>query len=222
MGKTAKSKDPVPPEPRPEPESPANWEEPLNTLLHEIAEKFPEVVRKDAMLCGEPALIVQPDQAIEVATFLRDNETAGFNYLMCVTGNDKINRFEVVYNLARLPMPGMKENEGFTRIAMVVPVNDKSEPVVPTLTGVWPGADFQEREVFDLFGIKFEGHHDLRRILLEEEFIGFPLRKDYPLHGKWEDMVAIKAYLDEDQVRTMKEEAGLEFKPEDVKPNYKR
>jgi NADH-quinone oxidoreductase subunit C len=86
-------------------------------------------------------------------------------------------RFEVHYVLLNL--------DTSERIIVKAGVDDP-DPVLPTAVGIWPGADWMEREVFDLFGIKFSGHPDLRRILMPEEFTAHPLRKDYPLRGRGE------------------------------------
>ena len=221
MGKKAKS--PTPPPDPPEPEGGKRWTEKVEKLLAEVARRFGDVERRDGRMADEPALIVNPSRVVELASFLKNNDILPLNYCRAVTGIDKVDRFEVVYNLAHLPMPGDASGGGFERIAMVVQVNDRTNPLTPSLIGLWPGVDFQEREVFDLLGVRFDGHPDLRRILLSEEFVGHPLRKDYPLMGRWEDMKAIDAYLDENQVRTMKEEAGLVFDPkEDTPPTYKR
>ncbi|HEX9746037.1 MAG TPA: NADH-quinone oxidoreductase subunit C, partial [bacterium] len=134
----------------------------------------------------------------------------------------KIDRFDVVYSLASLPKPGDSPEHGYRKISLVVQVADRENPVMPSLCKIWPGVEFQEREVYDMIGVVFENHPDLRRILLDEEFIGFPLRKEYPLYGKWEDMQAIRAYLDEQQIKMMKEDAELEFNSDDVPPNFRR
>ncbi len=220
MGK--KAKPPAPPPPRQEPDSGTSWGDLLDKILEEIASRFPSVERRDAYLLGEPSLLVPPDIAGLVAEFLLNNEITSFNLCRSVTGTDKVDRFEVVYNLAHIPGVGETPEEGFATIAMVVVIPDRENPSMPSLTPLWPGADFQEREIYDLVGVNFEGHPDLRRILLEDEFKGHPLQKDYPLVGRLEDMEAINAYLDEGQLKVMKEEAGEEFRPEDVPPNYRR
>jgi len=219
MGK--KGKEPTPPPEPAEPEGGRKWSDDIEALIAEVMNRFGDVERRDGRMADEPALIAGPSNVHDVASFLKTNEILPLNFCRAVTGIDKVDRFEVVYNLAHLSMPDTAGE--FERVALVVAISDREDPSTPTLMDLWPGVDFQEREVFDLVGIKFDNHPDLRRILLDEEFIGHPLRKDYPLMGRWEDMQAIEAYLDEKQIRAMKEEAGLEFDPEkDVPPSYKR
>jgi NADH-quinone oxidoreductase subunit C len=220
MGKIPKA--PTPPPHPAEPSGGKSWGEPIDSLLIAISDRFPNVVLSDARLFGEAVLIVSPNEVFDLAMFLRDNEKCPFNYCRCVTGTDKIDIFDVTYNLARLPKLGQKPDAGFATIALLVRITDRKDPHTPSLVKIWPGVDFQEREIFDLVGVHFDGHPDLRRILLDESFEGCPLRKDYPLVGRWEDAMALDAYLDEGQVRTMKESAGLKFDPGDVPPNYKR
>jgi NADH-quinone oxidoreductase subunit C/D len=116
-------------------------------------------------------LIVPADKLPEVAMVLRDE--LGFNYLSSVTGVDLIddNKLEVVYHTYSI-------DKGGSAVVLKVQV-DRDDPVVPTLVPVWPGAEFQEREAWDLFGIRFANHPDLRRILLWEGFEGHPMRKDW-------------------------------------------
>jgi NADH-quinone oxidoreductase subunit C len=221
MGK--KDKPPAPPPEPAEPEGGKSWSPELDALLEEVARRFPGATRRDGRMADEPALVVDPSGIIELASFLKDNDVLPFNACRSVTGLDKVDRFEVVYNLARIPMPGEGPAEGFERLAIAVVISDRTDPVTRSLVGLWPGVDFQEREAYDLLGIRFEGHPDLRRILLMDEFVGHPLRKDYPLKGRWEDMKAVDAYLDENQVRALKEEAGEEFDPlKDVPPSFRR
>ncbi|GAG50831.1 unnamed protein product, partial [marine sediment metagenome] len=119
----------------------------------------------------------------EVMTFLRDDPRTGFEKLADLTCIDYLNfpdaedRFGVIYNL-------LSHAHGH-RLWVKVFVNDP-DPEVPSVTSIWNGANWPEREVHDLFGIGFSGHPDLRRILLPEDFEDHPLRKDYPLHGKGE------------------------------------
>jgi NADH-quinone oxidoreductase subunit C len=221
MGKKSKPLSP-PPEP-PEPEGGKSWSDSMDALLADITEKFPKVKRLDGRLVDEPALVTRPSEITKLANYLRENEHISFNMCRTVTGIDKIDRYEVVYNLARIPVSGTDSAAGYERIGIVVAIEDRSNPSTPSLFKTWKSVDFQEREIFDLLGIRFSGHPDLRRFLLEDEFKGHPLRKDYPLHGRWEDVQAVDAYLDEEQVKILREEAGLEFDPlKDVPPNYKR
>jgi NADH-quinone oxidoreductase subunit C len=128
--------------------------------------------------------VVRPDGELDVRVRAADLEAAArvlagraphpLNYLACVTGLDwpERGRLEVVYTLYSLPGPA--------KVHLRVEVDRSLErPSVPSLTSVWPTAEFQEREVFDLLGVWFEGHPDLRRILLKEDFEGHPLRKDF-------------------------------------------
>jgi NADH-quinone oxidoreductase subunit D/NADH-quinone oxidoreductase subunit C/D len=115
-------------------------------------------------------LVVAPEKLLELATYLRDQQ--GYDYLSMLTSVDYPDYFEVVYYLYGVSQP---------RDALVLKVRlpDKANPQLPSVVSVWPGADFQEREVYDMMGIRFVGHPNLRRILLWEGFQGHPLRKDF-------------------------------------------
>jgi len=120
----------------------------------------------------EPFCRVQPERLVEVTRTLRDHPSLQFDFLECVTAVDwpKVNEIQVVYHLFSYPL----------RHWMVLKVNaPRDNPVVPTVSGVWQAADWQEREVFDLLGVTFTGHPDLRRILMPEDWPGHPLRKDF-------------------------------------------
>lgn len=119
------------------------------------------------------------DQAYirEACAVLRDNSEFPFNFLSdvtCVDWYPSEPRFEVIYHLLSIPK---KE-----RVRLKVRL-DGSSPVVESVTPVWPGANYFEREIFDLFGIRFTGHPYLRRLLMPEDWEGYPLRKDYPVEG---------------------------------------
>ena len=130
---------------------------------------------------GDTRVVVPRESLSEVLRLLRDRR--GFSLLVDVTCVDYLNyrdardRFGLVYLLANTTT-----NE---RITLRVYVGE-SDPVVPSAVPLWEGANWLEREVYDMFGIVFEGHPDLRRILLPDEFTAFPLRKDYPLQGRGE------------------------------------
>lgn len=120
-------------------------------------------------LAGSPdTLLVDKDVLLNVMRYLKDH--LGFNYLTDLTAVDYQDHFTVVYRLKSLP--GLKD--------LVVKVEiDRNNPVLPSVIGVWKAADWQEREAYDLMGIEFSGHPNLKRILLPEDFAGHPLRKDY-------------------------------------------
>ena len=115
-------------------------------------------------------LVVAADRALDLARYLRDVE--GYDYCSMVTSIDWPQYFEVVYYLYGVARPK-------DALILRVRLTDKANPAMPSLTSIWPGADFQEREVYDMMGIRFEGHPNLRRILLWDGFAGYPLRKDY-------------------------------------------
>ena len=130
---------------------------------------------------GDTRLVVGKEHLAEVMQLLK--ESAGFDLLVDVTCVDYLNyrgatdRFGLVYLLANTIT-----NERITVRCFV----NEPDPSVPSLVPLWNGANWLEREVYDMFGIQFEGHPDLRRILMPEEFTAFPLRKDYPMQGRGE------------------------------------
>ncbi len=126
----------------------------------------------------QPALVIHGEMLAAVCLFLRDHEETYFDFLSCISAVDNgvaEGSFSVVYHLASIPFQHQLTLK-------VIAENDRrldNLPVVPTVSGVWRTADWHEREAFDLMGIYFEGHPDLRRILLPEDWEGYPLRKDY-------------------------------------------
>jgi len=145
-------------------------------LSREIYERLVEALPEASFEYLEekdPAISVKTDDLFEVARYLKEDQ--GFDYLSAVTGVDYPDRFEVVYHLYSM-------KKGTRPLTLKVSAS-KEEPEVPSVTPIWPGANFQEREVYDLMGIRFVGHPDLKRILLWEGYKGHPLRKDFPLEG---------------------------------------
>jgi NADH-quinone oxidoreductase subunit C len=113
----------------------------------------------------------------EACAILRDDPELKFNYLAdlsCVDWYPSAPRFEVVYHLLSIPRK--------SRVRLKVKIGG-DDPTVESVTSVWPSANYYEREVFDLFGIRFDGHPYLRRIMMPENWEGHPLRKDYPVEG---------------------------------------
>ncbi|UCG24944.1 MAG: NADH-quinone oxidoreductase subunit D [Chloroflexota bacterium] len=144
--------------------------DPVETAIAALKEHFPQDVADDTR-DRYAGLIVSADRLIEIGEYVRDD--LGFNYLSSVTGVDLIddNKMEVVYHTFSV-------EQGGGPVVLKVQV-DREDPQVPSLVPVWPGASFQEREAWDLYGIRFEGHPDPRRILLWEGFEGHPMRKDW-------------------------------------------
>ncbi|MBM4387682.1 MAG: NADH-quinone oxidoreductase subunit C [Deltaproteobacteria bacterium] len=148
-------------------------------VIEKIKEKFPAAVIESHSQCGDDTVVVRREFLVEIAKFLKDDPECDFRMPLDVTCVDylKMNRaprFEVVYHLRSLSLK--------QRIRIKVPV-EESDAVVPSLYKIWRGVDWFERETYDMFGIKFSGHPNLKRILLYEEFNGHPLRKDYPQRG---------------------------------------
>jgi NADH-quinone oxidoreductase subunit C len=142
-----------------------------------LRERFPalpfERLAGDAI--RDWTLFVPAESLVEVCTFLRDDPELDFGMLSWISGVDwlpRVPRFETVYNLLSLA--------NSLRFTLKVRLTEEN-PRVPTVTGVWPTANWHERETYDFYGIEFTGHPDLRRILLPEDWIGWPLRKDSPL-----------------------------------------
>ncbi|HXZ99548.1 MAG TPA: NADH-quinone oxidoreductase subunit C [Candidatus Binatia bacterium] len=156
---------------------PATGARALGLLRRELADA---VLGSDEAL-GEVTIRVVRERLVEVVELLRDHEDARYELPLCVTAVDwpdrepDAPRFDVVYQLRSL-----QHNDV---VRLLVQVSD-DDPVVPTLEGVFAGMDWHEREAFDLLGIRFDGHHDLRRILLPEDWDGHPLRKDYVSFGE--------------------------------------
>ena len=145
--------------------------------LHKLRERFPDVTFEHATAGAmrDFTLVVPGARIVDVCTFLRDDSELRFAMLSWISGVDLLPRsprFEVVYNLLSL--------EHGARVTLKVRVPE-DQPRVPTVTGVWPTANWHEREAYDFYGITFTGHPDLTRILLPEDWVGWPLRKDSPL-----------------------------------------
>lgn len=138
-------------------------------LARAISGKLP-----DAIVEARGGVVeVKSAALLDVARLLREGPGLEFDFLSSVTGVDYIDFFEVVYHLASITL-----NHS---CIVKVRVLGRDEPVIPSVFSVWQGADLQEREVYDLFGICFEGHPNMKRIMLWEGFPGHPLRKDFVL-----------------------------------------
>lgn len=169
----------------------------LEDLGAHIAASMTNAIEGQTLRLGELTLAVRADQVASVITFLRDDPRCKFTTLIDICGVDypeRAKRFDVVYHLL-----SMQLNH---RIRIKVET-DEDTPV-PSIVGVYPCADWFEREAFDMYGILFSNHPDLRRILTDYNFEGFPLRKDFPLTGH------VEVRYDPEQQRVVYEPVKLQ------------
>jgi len=146
--------------------------------------QFPGEILHTQTFQGQTAVLIRPGRVVEILRWLRDTPDLRMNHLRSLCGVDNARRkdtsvspFEVVYHLTSIPL----RHE--IRIRAQVAGED---PCIDSVVGLWTGANWLERETYDLMGIRFNGHPDLRRILLPEDWQGHPLRKEYPLKGREE------------------------------------
>lgn len=158
---------------------------PTETILEKLQARFADKIKRSG-LSGKTAYALVPREHLSpIMAFLRDDPTLRFDFLVDVTAVDRLvleaddhgERYEVVYQLRSL-------HHGHT--LQVKTTTSEEEPRVPSLCGLWKSALWGERETHDMFGIVFDGNPDLRRLLMPENYPGFPLRKDYPLRGRGE------------------------------------
>ncbi|MFQ5882349.1 MAG: NADH-quinone oxidoreductase subunit C [Candidatus Methylomirabilales bacterium] len=143
--------------------------------VRRLHESFPGAVVEEISFRDEVTITVKREAMGRICRFLKEDPELQYSFLADLCGVDWLGkrepRFEVVYNLYSIPCAD--------RIRLKIRVPEEAE--VPSVTGIWPAANWHEREVFDMFGIRFTGHPDLRRILMPEDWEGHPLRKDYPV-----------------------------------------
>ncbi len=145
-----------------------------NSFSAKVKERLADSILESAEFRGELTLVVKKEDIVPVCRFLRDDPELSYNFLSDLTAVDRLGRelrFDVIYHLYSLD-----KNH---RLRLKVRAGENE--LVPSVTSVWNTANWFEREVFDLFGIKFDGHPDLRRILMPDDWVGHPLRKDFPL-----------------------------------------
>jgi NADH-quinone oxidoreductase subunit C len=182
-----------------------------SSLIELVNNRFPGAVSASHAYRGDETVVLREDFLLEVVTFLKDDPAMNMNFLMDLTavdystfGKSPAPAFFASSGVAvspssqipdEDPWPGPPSGARFVvayhffslkhkhRLRLVVPVNE-SEPELDSVTSLWAGADWLEREVWDMFGIRFRGHPNLKRILMYEEFEGHPLRKDYPVNKR--------------------------------------
>ena len=150
-----------------------------STNIQYLRERFAGRILATHVFRGDETVVIPREGLREIFSFLKEDAKLDFNFLTDITAVDYLGkkepRLEVVYHLYSL--------RAKHRLRVKVPVPEQ-DPVVDSLVPLWKGANWLEREVWDMFGIRFNGHPDLRRVLLYEEFQGHPLRKDYPVNQR--------------------------------------
>jgi len=137
----------------------------------EIAGKVEEQFPGSIVESSQQSLVVKGESLLDIASYLKTTPGLDFDYLSSITAVDYIDCFEVIYQLTSI-----EHNQS---LVLKTRCYQRDNPVLPSVVGLWRGADFQEREIYDLFGINFKGHPNLKRIVLWEGFEGHPLRKDF-------------------------------------------
>jgi NADH-quinone oxidoreductase subunit C len=148
------------------------------STVEAVQSKFPHAIVETVEFRNEQTLIVKPEHLVTVCKYLK--QVQGYDFLETVTAVDwleRVPRFDIVYQLLSI------QHQCFIRLKVRVGERREENPTVPTVTGIWPGANWYEREIYDLFGIIFSDHPDLRRILMPTDWTTYPLRKDYPVSG---------------------------------------
>ena len=159
----------------------------MNPVAEKIQQRFPQAVVKITDFRGDLSVQVKRENLVEVAHYIHDDPEMAYDYIVHVSSVDWLGqpesaagRFEVVYEFYSI------SHRRRIRLKTQVPEDDCA---VDSLTPIWKGAEFMEREVYDMMGIRFNNHPDLRRILMPDDYAeGYPLRKDFPVEGRgWRD-----------------------------------
>ena len=179
----------------------------MNSVLESVRQHFPDAISAFHAYRGDATVVLSREFLLEVARFLKEDPALQMNFLMDLTavdysmfGKRPVPAFFASSGVSVRPSPQIPDTESWPgppdsrfavvyhfystahkhRLRLVVPL-DETDAEVDSLTSLWPAANWLEREVWDMFGISFRGHPDLRRILMYDEFEGHPLRKDYPV-----------------------------------------
>jgi NADH-quinone oxidoreductase subunit C len=158
--------------------------QPEHPIVTKLRVRFPDAVEETTSCAGIPTARIRKESLPAVCEFLRSDPELDFDYLSNLCGADypqREKRFDVVYHIYSI-------RKGH-KFSLVVQAAENEE--VPSVTPLWPAADFQERETYDLYGIRFSGHPDLKRLFLPAWWEGHPLRKDYPIEGRGEEQKVV-------------------------------
>ena len=159
----------------------------MHPLAEKIQTRFPEAFLSAKEFAGDLSVQIKKESLVEICRYLHDDPEMDFDYIVHISSVDwpqDEERFEVVHEFYSI-----RRRQRIRLKARVRVDEDKEDGSIDSVTGIWKGADFMEREVYDMMGIRFNNHPDLRRILMPDEYEeGYPLRKDFPLVGKgWRD-----------------------------------
>ncbi len=146
-------------------------------IIQRLKAQFPDSIEESDEFRNDLTVLVKTEDIVKVCNFLKNDPELAFDMIVDLCGVDMYRpegRFGVVYNLYSL------KKKKYLRLKVLV---DEDDPIVDTVSVVWSGANWHERETYDMYGIKFKGHPDLRRMYMPEDFKYFPLRKDFPLMG---------------------------------------
>ena len=154
----------------------------LELIAHELRERFPDSVEDTLHYRGIATLTVKPDHVLGALRWLRDEPLQRYNFLASLHGADYLPaepRFGVHYELLN-----MERVERFHLKALLADPGDSELPEIDSCVELFPTAELQERELYDMFGVRFRGHPDLRRLLMPEDYEGYPQRRDFPIGGE--------------------------------------
>lgn len=165
-----------------------------HSVLRRVRDAFPELSLQATRFRGQVTLVIEAEQSHNILRFLREDPECNFELLSDVTAADYLDypsetprRFAVVWVLRSFSRDDLLLVKCWLDPSIDTTGNEEDPALeVASVCDIWPGAEWREREVYDMFGIRFSGHPDLRRILTWTEFPAFPLRKDYPLRGRGE------------------------------------
>lgn len=185
----------------------------LDRLNQQLNDQFGSRIRSYDLSNGELTVDVGADEYLSVMRALRDEPMLKFEQLMDLSGID-YSEFSGWKGLRFAAVTQLLSISHNWRIRVRVFAEDEDFPVLPSVTSIWNSADWYEREAFDLYGIHFEGHHDLRRMLTDYGFVGHPFRKDFPISGY------VEMRYDTDQRRVIYQPVTIE--PREVTPRIVR
>jgi NADH-quinone oxidoreductase subunit C len=178
-------------------------------IADRLQARFPEEILQRFSFHGQIGVGIRPGRVVDMLGWLRDSEETQMDHLRSLCGVDNsrrknggLGRFEVVYNLYSISL----RHEIRLRAQLA-----DTEPCIDSVVSLWPGANWLERETYDLMGIRFNGHPNLRRVLLPEDWEGHPLRKEYPLRGRgeWVGITELQAKIKEMDVHGFKPDEPL-------------